>query len=268
MSDKYEKIQNISLDLIDEPGVDIRSRIDQTGLDELAADIKLHGLIQPILLRPRGDRFEIVAGHRRFLAVKSLGVLTISAIVRDIDDAGADIIKLSENFYREDVNIVDEANFFAGIISRYNLTIQKLAEMIHRSDTYIEARLNIINWDTLIQQFLYEDKIGFTVAQYLARIDNQDIRRNWLDIAVRCGITVEQARSWWEQYQKGILPFKPSEQAVVEIEKGGLGVVIEKECAICGEKGRIEEMIVVFVHKDCEEYARYQRKFGPVGKQP
>lgn len=259
---KYEKIENIPLDIIDEPGAAIRSRVNDAGLKELADSIRDVGLLQPILVRHRGQRYEIIAGHRRFLACRLLGTLTIPAIVRSFDDARSDIVKLSENFYREEVNVVDEAKFLAGLIERHNLSIVKLAEMINRSETYIRERIEMVNWDPLILDYLYENKIIFTAAKYLAQIDNEAIRRSWLDIAVRCGITVAQAKSWLEQYQKGALPPMPGPEVAEALEAGRLGVVVEKECTLCGKTGRIEEMAVVFVHKDCEEYGRYQRKFG------
>ena len=262
MTVKYEKIQNIPLDLIDEPSVAIRSRIDDSSLSELADSIRSNGLIQPIILRKRGERYEIVAGHRRFLAFRQLGRLTIPALVRSLNDAGADIVKLSENFYREDVNVVDEAKFLASLIERHRLTVSQLAEKINRSETYIRERLDMVNWDPLILEYLYGGKIIFTAAKYLAAIDNEAVRRSWLDIAVRCGITTAQAKAWYEQYQKGALPLQPSPEAVAEVESGGLGVVIEKECGICGEKGNLKEMKVIMVHPDCEEFVRYQRKFG------
>lgn len=262
MSAKYEKIQNIPLDVIDEPSVAIRSRIDDSSLSELVDSIKSNGLIQPIILRKRGERYEIVAGHRRFLAFKQLGRLTIPAIVRSLNDTGADIVKLSENFYREEVNVVDEAKFLAGLIERHRLTISQLAEKINRSETYIRERLDMVNWDPLILDYLYNDKIIFTAAKFLAQIKDEGIRRSWLDIAVRCGITAAQAKAWLDQYQKGALPAQPSPEAVAEIESGGLGVVIEKECGICGEKGNLKEMKVIMVHPDCEEFIRYHRKYG------
>ena len=259
---EYEKIQNIPLDVIDEPSFAVRSRISEDGIRNLADDIKLHRLIHPIILRPKGKRFEIAVGNRRYLAFKLLAYLTIPSIVRCLTDTELDIIRLAENFEREDVNVVDEAKFLAGLLERHKFSVQKLAEMINRSETYIRERIDMVNWDPLILDYLYEDKIIFTAAKYLAQIGDEAVRRSWLDIAVRCGITVQQAASWLDQYKKGALPVQPGPEVVGELEKGRLGVVIEKECVLCGKTGRIEDMTFVYVHKDCEEYTRYQRKFG------
>lgn len=263
---KYERIQDVPLDIIDEPGVAIRSSIADSSLDDLVDSIRTHGLIQPIVVRPLGARFEIVAGHRRYLAFKRLRNATIPCIIRNIVDARADVIKLAENFYRENVNVVDEARFYSTLLKKHNLSVKELAGMINRSEGYIYDRVKMIDWDPLIVQYLYEGKLDFSVAKHLSKITADNIRRNWLDIAIRCGITTAQAREWVEQFRKGALPLEPDKEIIADIESGGFGFKIEKECVLCGKIADIRELKVIVVHPNCEEYLSYYRKFGPLSE--
>src|SRR3990167_7649355 len=104
-------IQKISVDLIDDPIIAMRSGIDEAYIDELCRSIKEHGLINPISVKRVGDRYEVIAGHQRLLATRRVGIIFLDCIVRDIDMDESLIITAHENLVRQDVNPVDEAAF-------------------------------------------------------------------------------------------------------------------------------------------------------------
>src|SRR3990167_1508877 len=113
-----EKIQEIFTDEIDEPEGAMRSELNRAELFELADNIKQNGLINPITVRPVGNKFEVVAGHRRLNACKIAGIIKISCVVRELDDQRVFEIMSAENLERDDVNPVEEAIFLHNYIER------------------------------------------------------------------------------------------------------------------------------------------------------
>jgi ParB family chromosome partitioning protein len=111
-----DQMQNIGIDVIDDPHAPVRTAMDEEKLVELANSIKLHGLIQPITVRKVGPRYEVIAGHRRLKACRRAGVALVPSIVREVNDAKADELRMAENLYREDVNPVDEARYIRRMI--------------------------------------------------------------------------------------------------------------------------------------------------------
>lgn len=115
-----EIVQEIFTDLIDDPVVAMRSELDRNELFELADNIKQNGLINPITIRPSGDRFEVVAGHRRLSACKIAGKIKIACVVRILSDSEVFAIKAAENLERADINPIDESVFIAQYITQTN----------------------------------------------------------------------------------------------------------------------------------------------------
>src|SRR3990167_6011329 len=143
---KNETIQQIGIMLIDPPQMPMRSEITPESVEDLGRDIKQHGLIQPITVRPNGNRFEIVAGHRRFRAAKWAGMAAIPCVVRDLTENEADDIKVRENLYREDINPLDEAKHIHYLIERYHYEPAELAERLGKSKEYLISRYEILQY--------------------------------------------------------------------------------------------------------------------------
>jgi ParB family chromosome partitioning protein len=126
------------------PGANDRTSFDEAGISDLAASIEVHGLAQPITVRPHGDGFEIVAGERRFRAVKHLGRTTVPAIVRDYTDEQASAVMLLENVQRADLDPVDEAHAYQSRIDRFGLTVGQVAEMAGVTAARVCTRLPVL----------------------------------------------------------------------------------------------------------------------------
>ncbi len=194
------QITALSLDLIDDPPKAVRTELDDASINDLAADIKRNGLIEPVIVRPVGERFEIVAGHRRFTAMKRTGAVKINAIVRKLTDKEATGIKLSENLHRKDIDLLEEAAFFAEYISEELGTVADISQMIGRSEEYILGRLEIINFPPFLQDALQLKQMPLGAAQQLVRIDDLREMETLVKYAVQGGITIRQAENWVENY--------------------------------------------------------------------
>src|SRR3990167_3952240 len=168
MDDQIER--DILIDKIDEPTHAMRTDINRDEIFELAIDIKRNGLINPITVRPRGDRFEVVAGHRRFLAHRYGGIAKIRCIVRELTDDAAYAIMTSENLARQDVNPADEATHVSRLVNMHDGDIGKVMEITSRSRNWVEDRIAISNMPDDLRAALREGKIKLGVALALHRI--------------------------------------------------------------------------------------------------
>lgn len=201
-----ENIQYILSDLIELPENQMRRDIDRDALHELADNIKEHGLINPITVRPKGDKFELVAGQRRLLACRIAGIIRISCIVRSLNDVAALSIMAAENLERRDVDVVDEANFIARMIQELELSIEDVAERINRGIQYVRDRLVVAEMPDYMQEFLKENRLKIGVALQLMRIDDENTRRTYTSVAVSNGSTIREVDYWVGQWELGLLP--------------------------------------------------------------
>jgi ParB/RepB/Spo0J family partition protein len=148
-SGSADALRMIALNLIDPPPTNTRTVFKQESLDELAASIKLRGVLQPILVRQNGARFQIIAGERRFRASEIAGLKEIPANVRGMSDAEALDAQLIENLQREDIHPIDEAEGFLRLKEAFKLEISDIAQRVAKDQRYIARRLSLT---TLIEE--------------------------------------------------------------------------------------------------------------------
>src|SRR5882757_4265715 len=176
-------MQDIPLARIQESKTNPRRQFDEVKLAELADNIRLHGVLQPILVRPmpagEPDAFELVAGARRYRAAKLAGRETIPASIRELTDTECLELQLIENLQRADVHELDEARGYAALIQLQpeTYTVETLAEKIGRSEKYVYARLRLAHLVEEVQQAFYLGKLTVAHAFEIARLQPNDQRR-------------------------------------------------------------------------------------------
>lgn len=156
----------------------IRPRPDQPrqvfgeqALSELAESIKQHGMLQPILLRPVGDIYQIVAGERRWRAAKMADVGMIPAIIRDFNDRLAAEISLVENLQREDLNVVEEARALQQLIQEYDYTQEQLGERIGKSRSHVANTLRILQLPEEVLDMIEKGELSAGHARTLVGLE-------------------------------------------------------------------------------------------------
>jgi len=151
-----------------------RTKMDDSSLEELAASIRTQGLMQPILVRPSGsDRYEIIAGERRWRAAKIAGLAEVPALVRDVPDSSALAMALVENIQRENLNPLEEAGGVQRLISEFKLTHQEAAEAIGRSRTATTNLLRLLNLQKAVQALVFDGKLEMGHARALLALDGR-----------------------------------------------------------------------------------------------
>ena len=145
-----------------------RVQFREETIDELAPSIQERGVLQPILLRPAGDGFEIVAGERRWRAAQKARLHAIPAIVRDIDEASMAELALIENIQREDLNAIEEAEGYRQLIERHGHTQDGVSKLVHKSRSHVANLLRLLDLPEFVRQSLMIGEITMGHARAVA----------------------------------------------------------------------------------------------------
>ena len=248
-----ETIQNIPLNLIDEPEVAMRSDVHDDTLEELAASIKSIGLLQPVILRPRGERYEVIAGHRRVVAARLAGLVLIQAVVRNPTDEEATVFKLHENLLRRDVNPVDEAIFLRRVMQEQDFNVDEIVELTRRSLGYIQSRLEILEYPDYLIEAVGEKQITLGAAHWLNQITDERVRRSYVGYAISGGISVRRAVAWHDSWKAGAARSNPLDIQETDAETGEEQIVHKELCVICQGHDVLDMMMLYYAHLECVE---------------
>lgn len=172
----FDKNQStmIEIDQISPNPFQPRKNFDQEALDELTNSIKEFGLIQPIIVFKKNNKFILIAGERRLRAVKALGKKEILAFIADIDENKLRELALIENIQRENLNPIELANSYKDLMQVHKITQENLAELIHKSRTQITNTLRLLNLDIRTQELIASGKISQGHAKVLVGLDQKN----------------------------------------------------------------------------------------------
>jgi ParB family chromosome partitioning protein len=228
------ELRNLSLGLINPPPIPIREAMNEEALAELAESMRTLGLLQPILVVPDGQRFEIEAGHRRYLAAQQLGWTTIQALVFDAGEIAREAVKLHENIFREDITAAEEAIFYAELLQKYNLDEDGLCRMVRQKPDYVADRLRLLRGDELVFDALRKRQIKFSVARELNKFADPALRRYYLDVCIKSQYPARQVTIWLEQAKRqNAIQTKPAE-TTAEPAVEPVGETNGYRCFMCG----------------------------------
>jgi len=254
------ELQNITLDLIDEPPEAMRSTINRDDIFDLTNDIRKNGLINPITVRPIADRFEVVAGHRRLLAHRYGGLPTIRCIVRELDDEAAFAVMTSENLAREDVNPVDEASHTKRLYDKAGGDLSKTMSVLNRSREWVTSRLVIAVMSDDLKDALRTAKIKIGVAVALAGITNDADRATCLGMAISQGASTVVAQYWLAQWRAGLFGTGAMTDAAGNPIPLAPPPTVMLRCSIDGKEYPASDMRSVLIYKDNIGYITAMRE--------
>lgn len=185
-------LQEISVSSIDPNPNQPRIHFDEDSLAELSASIKAIGLLQPVLVRPSStpDRFELIAGERRWRASKRAGLSTIPAIVRVTDDVSSVEQALVENLHRQDLTPLEEAAAYQQLLEDFSMTHEQVAAKVGKSRSAITNSLRLLTLPPTIQQFLAEGRLSAGHAKALLGTPDRALQESLARVAVDQSLTV------------------------------------------------------------------------------
>jgi len=195
-------VKEVALDLIDEPRGRIRLEVDPESIADLAANIAEVGLLQPIIIRKNEDRFEIVAGHRRYLAFQLLKKKTIPAMVRGFDDVSCALARASENLGRVDLSPIEEAAIYSELRDEHTLTIDEISKRMGKTLGVVKRRLDLLKMPDCLQKAIHFKQIGYSVAEELWSLGDLAKIEYYLGFAVDHGATQAVVRVWVQDEKK------------------------------------------------------------------
>ena len=164
-----EGLRSIDLDLIRPNRRQPRQAFDEVGLEELAASLRVQGMLQPIVVRPtEGGTYELIAGERRWRAAQRAGLLRVPAVIRSVDDDRLLEYALIENLQREDLNPIEEAQAYRALLDDHRLTQQELADRISRPRTSITNSLRLLGLPDSVQDRVRSGELSMGHARALA----------------------------------------------------------------------------------------------------
>lgn len=236
---------------IDDPERAMRTDLSHDSVRDLAASIKQIGIVEPLVLQPKGDRFEVIAGHRRLTASGYAGVGRVPAYIVDGTREQLEMMKIHENLYRVDVPPLDEAKHYERIIQDMKLSPAKIARLINRSERYVKDRLKLLKMAEPLRIALQEGHITMTVALELSRIENPVKLADMLFYVKDSAISSDTAKKWVDEQLTGVnegVEVQPRADAPTDS-----GPVPEhhEECFFCFNPVSFRDGRTVWVHDEC-----------------
>lgn len=217
---KTAKYQEILITLVDPPNVVDRLEIPHKRIEELSESIREIGLLSPVLLARAGERYEIVFGHRRYLACSRLGMDKITARVVDYTKKEISVARATENLQREDLTPIEEGFTYSRLINELKMSLSEVAKKTGKSAGIIKRRIDLLRMPDSLKRALHAKKISVGVAEELWSCGDGDHREYLVEMAVEHGITVAVARQWVQDFRKS------QRQAPAHVEEGGQGSMV------------------------------------------
>ena len=266
----------VKLDAILEPELAARCSMSDEAMLDLIESLDEIGQRDPIQLMRKGDLFEIIDGHRRFLAARELyhrykthGETRWSVIRAEVypeGDPNMLAARLHANIIREQLNPAEEAIYMRQAMERFKLDLDGLCKLFHRSPGYVDARFKLIHGDADVMQAVLDGKISMACAHQLNRIEDDKYRKHYLGCAIKTSPPGYVVQSWVEEWKK-MQPYL--EQAVMgQIQQAPQAepVIPVRACAFCGGYLDPGNLIDVTVHKyEWERFIQELKKAQGVG---
>jgi ParB/RepB/Spo0J family partition protein len=170
-------IRHVPVDRIEANPDNPRLLFEESALEELAGSIREHGILQPVLVRPMGDGYQLVAGERRWRAAIRAGLATVPALVEELDDEAALEIAVIENLQREDLSPLEEATMFEKMVTEHGYSIRKLAQKLGKDKGYLENRLRLADAPEEIRALVSVRKDTLSHAYELMKVQDPKKRK-------------------------------------------------------------------------------------------
>jgi len=169
-----------------------REEFDQQSIEELAQSIKEKGVIQPLLVRRKGENYELIAGERRLRAATSLGLNEIPIIVREVSDQDSLELALIENIQREGLNPIEEAHAYQHLMDKFNITQEKISEAVSKARVTITNTLRLLKLPHEIQEEMKKGRISFAHGRALLELEDANQQRKLVQQVISKGLSVRE----------------------------------------------------------------------------
>ena len=231
------KILNVSIDKIIPNRFQPRLIFDEKSLNELSESIKEHGIIQPLIVRPLNDKYEIIAGERRYKAATMAGLTTVPILVTNLNDSKSAEVAIVENIQRKNLNPIEEAKSYKRILDRKFKTQEELSKVLGVNQSTISNKLRLLTLTKDVQEALSKDKISERHARSLLKVQNESKQIELLTKTINNKLTVKDLD---EEIKKLLTP-EITTEIQEEVPTPEINEVVESESPIIDVAPSIEE---------------------------
>jgi len=250
------EIQHIPVGLITAEKHSQRFELNEEKMSELISSISTDGLHQPIEVRPDGDSFIVVFGHRRLEACKHLGWENMPCMVVEGDEAKIRGHTFQENFFREDLTPLELAVAIADEVKEERMTLEQLAFGFKKTQDWVRRQIAIVGWPVDVLEGIHKGKLSIAAAANLACITEDFYRASLVDQAVENGATARTTSAWLQAWRSMIPMEKAIEQEPVEGEERPQPLVPQAPCIACHDVYRTDELCHVPLCSACLKIMR------------
>ncbi len=236
-------VRYIDINLIKPNASQPRKVFDESKIKELADSISQHGMIQPIIVRPSSNGYEIVAGERRWRASRKAELKEVPCIIRELSDRENMLFAIIENMQREDLNPIEEALAFREMIEQYSLTQSEVSKSLGKSRPYITNALRLLKLPEEVQQMVSEQKLSGGHARAIAGVENEETQIKLASLCVEKGFSVRALENMISELgKKPAKPAKKSKSADIVSVENELKQILGTKVTIPSnlKKGKIE----------------------------
>ena len=236
------RVEQVSLYDIDTNPDQPRKTFDEEKLEELAASLKRHGVVQPLIVKRNGLRYTIIAGERRFRAARIAGLMTVPVIVSDMDEEGIMEVALVENIQRENLNPIEEAAAIKLLMQQHDLTQEEVSARIGKSRPAIANALRLLTLDKSVSEMIKSGKLTAGHGKMLAGIGDKDVQRTLAEKAAERDWSVRRLEdelrfASWEKKPKVKQEYTPEFRSALRAMRNRLKTKIAVEGT--EEKGKL-----------------------------
>lgn len=248
-----KQIELIPLDKLGPSLISQRTNFDESSLEDLVSSIRKFGVLEPIIINDINGVYTIISGTRRAMACDILKIPAVPAIIITASAEDVEIIKLHENLFREELNIIDEAKSLSVLELTFHLSREKIAELMGKSKGWVTQRLDILTWPSELILALKSKEISFSVARELSRIPDPAELDRLLLCCIEGGATVRVVTGWVAE----VLARQPVKPLVIvsDLNKDitdSMKKILEGPCFTC-EDDHPERIHLIGVCPNCLE---------------
>ena len=230
-----------------------RIKFNEEAIDELSKSIKEHGVIQPIVVRPIGDKFEIIAGERRYKASCMAGLRTIPAIITDLNDKDSAEVALIENVQRENLTPIEEAISYKKILDMGYITQEALATKLGKTQSTVANKLRLLNLDDEVQEALLNEKISERHARSLLKLNDKSKQKELLKRIISERLTVRKTDDEIEKLLGGKTENEIQQESNKEINIPTFNVPVKEEPIETEKENSQQEQTFKFINIPIEQ---------------
>lgn len=255
----------LETDLIDNNSFQPREAYEDADQEDIKASIKEKGILQPLLVRRKGDdRFEVIAGERRLRAARDLALPTVPVVIKEnVSDSEAMVLALVENIQRQDLNIIEEAMAFQTLMTGFQLSQDKIAKAVGKDNTTISNTLRLLKLPVEIQQHLKEERISMGHARALLALDNEAAQLKMAQDIINQNLSVRSVEGLVKQAStktpKKTKAQKAKDPDIAHLEDE-LRQILGTKVTVEGKKGRGKLIIEYYSLDDLDRVLDILRK--------